>query len=132
MMVETSENGSEKFLSKQISVNIQGYETRFLAQKYSNRLFLVVTQCNSFGTLLNITKDQLNSIRPDNAEIPFSIEFLMGSEDDIYKILGKYLASIVFKDINIPILFSVALKDKSQSCFKGIIDGFKKVNVWEF
>ena len=124
-------NPSDKVSSKKITLNIEGHDTEFLAQMYSNRLFLVATQCESFGSLMNITKDDSVTMYPDNADIPFTVQFLMGVEEDMYKVLAKKLASVILKDVNFPVLLSVALKDKSPKCFRGIIDGFSQVNIWD-
>jgi glutathione peroxidase-family protein len=118
------------FITKEHHITINGHLTHIIAQKYTNRLFIIVTQCNSFGTLLSVTKEEVDALQPDNADVRFSIEVLIGVEDPIYKVLARKAASVIFKDCNIPILFSVALKDQSKECFTEIVNGLAKVDVW--
>merc|ERR1712136_290506 len=74
------------FVSKEHKADILGNPTHIIAQKYSNRLFVVITQCSSFGTLFNISKEEVDTLQPDNADVPFSIQVLIGVEDDMYKV----------------------------------------------
>lgn len=118
--------------SKKVTRCINGHQTDIVAQKFSNRIFIVISQCDSFGSLIDITRDNPDDMRPENAEIVCSVHFLMGIEDSVCKALARKLACIVFRDSDLPILLSIALKDKSLKSFKDIIEAVELVNVWEF
>ena len=120
----------DSFVSKQHDITINGQPTHIRAQKYTNRLFVIVTQCNSFGTLLNITKEEADVMQPDNVDVKFSVDVLVGVEEPVYKVLARKAAALIFRDSNLPVLFSIALKDKSKGCFAEIVDGLEKVDVW--
>ena len=117
--------------SRNISTIINNCSTDIVVKKFANRIAIFITQCQSFGTIMNIVKDDNNDFRPDNSEIPFTVELLLGVEETIYKVMARNIASIVFKETNLPILLTIALKDKSQKTFRELNDALVKVNVWE-
>lgn len=80
---------------------------------------------------MNIVKADNNDFRPDNLEVPFTVELLLGVEETIYKVMARKIASIVFKETSLPILLTIALKDRSQKTFMELNDALVKVNVWE-
>ena len=45
--------------------------------------------------------------------------------------MARKIASIVFKETSLPILLTIALKDRSQKTFMELNDALVKVNVWE-
>lgn len=117
--------------SRNISTIINNSRTDIVAKRFANRIAIFITQCQSFGTIINIVKDDNNDFRPDSLEIPFTVELLLGVEETIYKVMARKIASIVFKETNLPILLTIALKDRSQKTFKELHDALVKVNVWE-
>lgn len=116
--------------SRNISTIINNSRTDIVAKRFANRIAIFITQCQSFGTIINIVKDDNNDFRPDSLEIPFTVELLLGVEETIYKVMARKIASIVFKETNLPILLTIALKDRSQKTFKELHDALVKVNVW--
>lgn len=117
--------------SRNISTIINNSRTDIVAKRFANRIAIFITQCQSFGTIINIVKDDNNDFRPDSLDIPFTVELLLGVEETIYKVMARKIASIVFKETNLPILLTIALKDRSQKTFKELHDALVKVNVWE-
>ena len=117
--------------SRNISTIINNYSTGIIAKRFPNRIAIFITQCQSFGTIMNIVKDDNNDFRPDSSEIPFTVELLLGVEETIYKVVARKIASIVFKETNLPVLLTIALKDRSQKTFRELLDALVKVNVWE-
>ena len=117
--------------SRNISTIINNSRTDIVAKRFANRIAIFITQCQSFGTIINIVKGDNNDFRPDSLEIPFTVELLLGVEETIYKVMARKIASIVFKETNLPILLTIALKDRSQKTFKELHDALVKVNVWE-
>ena len=118
-------------LSKKYSIEINGISTQYFAQRYSNRIYLVISQCNSFGTLINVSKDEQDGLRAEVSDAAISTEFLLGVEENIYKVLAKKISSIIYKELELPILFSFALKEKSPETFQEILKHVDNVNVWE-
>lgn len=117
--------------SRSISTIINNCSTDIVAKRFANRIAIFITQCQSFGTIMNIVKDDNNDFRPDNLEVPFTVELLLGVEETIYKVMARKIASIVFKETSLPILLTIALKDRSQKTFLELNDALVKVNVWE-
>nr|XP_047126560.1 proteasome assembly chaperone 3-like [Hydra vulgaris] len=124
-----SENNTE-IVTKEFLVNNGNQETQFLAQRFSNRIFITISECNGFGSLINITKDELDVFTLENSKMSISVDFLIGVEEDIYKIIARQIAAAVFLETNLPILLAIALKDRSSKCLKDILNNLDKINVW--
>lgn len=119
--------------TKTYVAEINKNNTEFLAQRYKNRIFLVITQCNSFGSIINITKDDdTDLVMNHESDIPLSFKFLLGVEDNVYKVLAKKIGELVFREVNVPITMTLALKDKSSETLRMIMDSLQEIDVWSF
>ena len=125
----SSENNIE-VITKDFLLETDGLKTELLAQRFSNRIFITVSQCNGFGSLINISKDELGAFTSENSNIGISVDFLMGVEENIYKTIARQIAAVVFRESSSPILVAIALKDRSPKYLKDIMSSLDKVNVW--
>ncbi|XP_066914548.1 proteasome assembly chaperone 3-like [Clytia hemisphaerica] len=105
--------------------------TEFHAQKFKNRIVINITQCQSFGSVINITKDENGPMTTPNSEISVNVQFLLGEQHQMYKIISKKIGQIVFQETELPVLLTLALKSKTPEIFKLVTENIAKVDVWE-
>ena len=115
--------------SKRYTLNLNETLTEMRAQRFSNRIVINITQCQSFGSIIDITKDDnIDCVNPD-AEIYLTFRFLLGMTDNMYKVIAKKIGQTIFKEVNIPILLTLALKEKTPEMFKAIMGSLDQIDV---
>ena len=50
--------------------------------------------------------------------------------DNMYKVIAKKIGQTIFKEVNIPILLTLALKEKTPEMFKAITGSLDQIDVW--
>lgn len=96
---------------------------------YSDRVFVVISQLDKFGTLIKAWSEQ----KSDGGYL-YHINTLMGRRDD--PLLTIYARQIVERltlvGIQTPLLLAISLKDSSRStdAFQAIINHLFDKNAW--
>ena len=104
--------------------------TEFHAQKFKNRIVINITQCQSFGSIINVTKDENGPMTTPNSEISVNVQFLLGEQHQMYKIIAKKVGQMIFQETELPVLLTLALKSKTSEMFKLVTGSLEKVDVW--
>ncbi|EDO34478.1 predicted protein [Nematostella vectensis] len=117
---------------RQSAALIDGVHTDFLASWYSDRILVLVTQFQKFGTLVSVTRDQPVA-RPDQAQggtdsHTFTTKVLMGDDLPIWHVYGQQ----IFKAINgedgcKPVLVAIALQNHSPEILKCILGQLESI-----
>ena len=106
-------------------------ETEMRSQKFKNRIVINITQCQSFGSVLDLRKDDgAGQMMDTHSDIAISVRFLLGEQHPVYKVIGNKIGDTVFRETELPVLLTLALKDKTPDTFKTIIDKITEVDVW--
>ena len=134
MLADTQLNGGPSQRANEIkslhyNFPISDIKTEMIAQKFKNRIVINITQCQSFGSILDIRKDE-GQMMDAHSDIAISVRFLLGEQHPIYKILANKIAETVFRETEFPILLTLALKDKTPDVFKKIINKMSEIDVW--
>eukprot|EP00164_Ancoracysta_twista_P006385 GFYU01008879.1.p1 GENE.GFYU01008879.1~~GFYU01008879.1.p1 ORF type:complete len:121 (-),score=6.03 GFYU01008879.1:30-392(-) len=103
---------------KQLGADIEGVPTKFVLQSYSDRLFLIVTQFDKIGSMLEGSKAQ--SAQGNDTYI---VNTLLGDRagDEFYSVLARRLTEAFTQTVELPILFGLALKTQTPQAFKEIV-----------
>ena len=100
-----------------------------ICQIFSNRIFLVITECESFGTLINITKDSVNQPFSEPTSVKCATEVLFGVNEPLYKVLAQKVGMEVFRWSSLPVLLSISLKNRTPTLLNPLMDGVKKLKL---
>ena len=123
-------NRLQEVPTKKFTLQLNNVKTELVAQKFKNRIIINITQCQSFGSIINITKDDEGYFSTSNTEVALSVNFLLGLQTPVYKILATKIGNVIFKETNVPVLLTLALKDRKPDVFKAIMDSLSEVDVW--
>jgi Uncharacterised conserved protein (DUF2372). len=123
-------NRLQEVATKKFTIQLNDLTTELMAQKFKNRIVVNITQCQSFGSIINITKDDEGYFSTSNSEVALSLNFLLGLQTPVYKILATKIGVVIFKATNMPILLTLALKDRKPDAFKAIMENLKEIDVW--
>lgn len=134
MLADTVLNGGPSQRANEIkslhyNFQINNIETEMRSQKFKNRILINITQCQSFGSILDIRKDE-EQIMNAHSEIGISVRFLLGEQHPVYKVIGNKIGDAVFRETELPVLLTLALKDKTPDTFKKIVDKISDIDVW--
>ena len=134
MLADTPLNGGPSQRANEIkslhhNFQINDIKTEMMAQKFKNRIVINITQCQSFGSILDIRKDE-GQMMNVSSDIGISVRFLLGEQHPIYKILANKIGETVFRETELPVLLTLALKDKTTDMFKTIMLKIAEIDVW--
>ena len=65
-----------------------------------------------------------------NSEISVNVQFLLGEQHQMYKIIAKKVGQMIFQETELPVLLTLALKSKTSEMFKLVTGSLEKVDVW--
>eukprot|EP01119_Soliformovum_irregulare_P020859 TRINITY_DN6823_c0_g1_i1.p1 TRINITY_DN6823_c0_g1~~TRINITY_DN6823_c0_g1_i1.p1 ORF type:complete len:160 (+),score=18.24 TRINITY_DN6823_c0_g1_i1:26-505(+) len=81
--------------TKQIAAKIEGIHTEIIINVYLDYVFIIITQTNKIGTIIEATKDQ-DQYFEGESEGSFSVKVHIGKrDDDLNAIYGRQLAQLV-------------------------------------
>lgn len=113
------------------SFQMNDMETEMRSQKFKNRIVINITQCQTFGSVLDIRKDDTTGLVSEaRTDSGISLRFLLGEQHPVYKVIGNRIGNAVFRESELPILLTLALKDKTPDIFKKIMDSVEAIDVW--
>ncbi|XP_061556928.1 proteasome assembly chaperone 3 [Phycodurus eques] len=114
--------------SRQTQKEINGIATQVVCTKFSNYIFIVITQYGKIGTLVSVTPES----RCDDFSAPiFATKVLLGRDEPLTHVCGKNLGTFVSLEAgNRPVLLGLALKDSSVDAIKQMKELIKSCQVW--
>ncbi|XP_066595058.1 proteasome assembly chaperone 3-like [Prorops nasuta] len=108
------------------SIVINDNSTDIVVQKYSNRIFLIITQYKKFGTLLSVNREA--AINQFNGTT-FRIKTLFGKESLEIHAAARFIADHF--ETEKPLLMSIGLKDYESKTLKAIVAAIKEMKAFD-
>ncbi|KAI0207753.1 Proteasome assembly chaperone 3 [Lamellibrachia satsuma] len=102
--------------SSQGAALIDGIHTDVVCTNFSDRLFIVITQYQKFGTLVSVTRDTV--VKDGMREPTYSTNVLLGRDEPETHVIARNLASEI--PVVKPLLFALALKQASPSVLRSL------------
>lgn len=115
-------------LESKATLEIEGITTEILCTSFDNRIFVVITQINKFGTFLNAWAEP----KADGGKL-YMINTLLGKRDDpLLTIYARQMIERLSVYTAKPILLAISLKDegRSREQFQAILNKFFEIAVW--
>lgn len=106
-----------------------GVPTRFVLTAYSNRIFVVVTQSDNFGTLIAAQNE--SPMTPSTCT--YSTKILLGRRDDeSLESYARTLCELIYKrNANAgQLLLAISIKEHSPETFRGVMKELEANRVW--
>eukprot|EP00057_Strongylocentrotus_purpuratus_P003478 XP_003726744.1 PREDICTED: proteasome assembly chaperone 3 [Strongylocentrotus purpuratus] len=104
-------------ITKKGAVLLDGKHVDVALTTFEDRLLLVITQYQKFGTLVHVTRDNLPL---DKREEIYSTRVLLGNDEPVTHVFARNIAKHVLKTQSKPLLLSIALEDYTPEVMKGI------------
>ncbi|XP_046750296.1 proteasome assembly chaperone 3-like [Diprion similis] len=115
----TSPNLTFASKDKSAGVVISGVHTDIVIKNYRNRMFLIITQFEKFGSILTVTKEEAAK------SAVYTVKTILGKDDDQIHVAVRYIAEQI--DTEKPLLISICLKDYGVETVKHIVAAIKKI-----
>ncbi|XP_011441183.1 proteasome assembly chaperone 3 isoform X1 [Magallana gigas] len=110
--------------SKQVAVDLDGEATEVLCCHYEDYDFIIATQLNKMGTMVEVTRDvvlqEMSAARPS-----YTTRVLLGVDEPLTHVIAKNLLSKL--DTTKKVLLSFSLKDNSPKVIQRLSDVIKTV-----
>ena len=92
---------------------ISGVHTDLLISRYSDKLFISLTQLGKLGTILLVEKETVKTgdARTEDGRLVFSSQVLLGQDSEELQLLARVLAEKL--QLSCPLILSVAVKQLS-------------------
>lgn len=109
---------------------INGNHTDFAVIAYSNRVFVIITQCGKIGNLYSVQRSstQKDEIFSASALFIYEIKCILGAESEEATQAVRLLAEKL--DISRPLLLSLTLPLLDYSTLKQITDALLEHKCW--
>lgn len=114
-----SQNGP---VTKLIAGVVQGRHTDLVVTRYSDKLFLAVTQLGKLGTLLEVRRDrvEVTGEAARGGRAVFSCSVLLGQDTEEVHLLARMLAERL--ELSQPLVLSVGVKGLTVDLAKLMVD----------
>ena len=106
-----------------------GVPTQFVLTAYSNRIFVVVTQSQNFGTLIQASAD--NPLNMSGTS--YSTRVLVGRRDDeVLEAYARTMVELITKRAPNagPLLLSISIEQHSSEMFHAVMQAVEEHRVW--
>lgn len=114
--------------TKQGAVTIDGVHTDIVCTAFEDHTFLVITQYQKLGTLVQVLQD---GEIPDERNPTFTTKVLLGKDEPITHVYARNLATTVCSAPNSkPLLLAIALKKHSPAVLKTLQRIIMDYQVW--
>ncbi|XP_064626770.1 proteasome assembly chaperone 3-like [Lineus longissimus] len=110
---------------KQNAALINDIHTEVVCSNYNDVAFIIVTQYQKMGTLMDITKDV---VLEDRGDATYTTKVLLGKDEPILHVIAKQIVTKI--NLKKPVLLSLALKDTSRETLRAILGLLEKATVW--
>lgn len=113
---------------KSLAAKIDNIHTDFVIIEFINRVFIVITQRQTFSNLLSVTKDTPKTFEETSDEI-YTVKSIFGVDSDQNsQLVARFLCE--HTSINKPVLFALGLKDHSPRTVRALRDVINKHKTW--
>ncbi|KAL9950260.1 hypothetical protein ACROYT_G042735 [Oculina patagonica] len=118
--------------TRQTAAIIDGIHTEVLCSAYQDRIFVVVSQFEKIGTLIDVNKMSSSATQDSSSQgsHTFSTRTLMGSDEEIWHVYAKQIGTLVNEHSNKPVLLGIALKKHSPQILQQILKLLQSNRVW--
>ncbi|XP_071144588.1 proteasome assembly chaperone 3-like [Mytilus galloprovincialis] len=120
----TSASPSFPVKTKQTSELIGGHNTQVLCSHFSDKLFIIVTQLNKIGNLIEVQRDVVLDEEAGRQPM-YSTRILLGVDEPLTHVLAKNLLSKI--DSKKPVVLGMSLQDTSRDTVVAISNIVKTV-----
>ena len=100
---------------------LSGVHTDLLITKYSDKLFISVTQLGKLGTILLVEKEAVKTgdSRTEDGRLVFSSQVLLGQDSEELHLLARVLAEKL--NLSSPLVLSVGVKHLSLALVTDLV-----------
>ncbi len=101
----------------------------FVNAEYSDRVFVVITQINKFGTMLSAWAEA----KSDGGKL-YQVSTLMGKRDDpLLNIYARQIIERMAVSTDKPLLLSISLHPdgRSAAIFQSVLNRLFEINTWQ-
>lgn len=102
-----------------------GHHTDIALKIYSNRILLIVTHFEKFGSLVTVTR---GAALPQFNDSVYSSKVLFGKDDVEIVAAARYIAEQINADK--PLLISISLKDYDVETLRAVVEAINKMKPW--
>jgi len=107
-------------LSKLVGGLVASVHTDLVITKYSDKIFVCVTQLGKLGTILQVERDQVRSGEAGGGKVVYSSTVLLGQDSEEIQLLGRVLAEKC--QLSKPLILSVGVKGLSIRVALELVD----------
>ncbi|XP_046578068.1 proteasome assembly chaperone 3-like [Haliotis rubra] len=111
-------------VTKQVAKEVNNNHTDVLCSKFDDRLLLVVSQLQKFGTMVQISRSIVLDEMQQSSSV-YSTKVLLGSDEPLTHVLAKNLIAEV--TTTKPIILTMSLKDTTPKTVKALASLVKEV-----
>jgi len=105
---------------------INDTHTDIYCSHFEDRLLIIISQFEKLGVLLSVTRDMALNDSADTHV--FNVRTMLGEEDPETTVIARNLASHI--DVSKPIMFGLALKDKSSLPLRPLLELLNRHRCW--
>ena len=107
---------------------IGGVHTNVVVSEFENKLFIVVSQLERLGTLVELTRERENF--DDGCAPPtFNTKVLLGKDDPLTHVMARNIVSKI--PVSKPILIAMALKDTKPETIRSLEELVHMHRTWD-
>ncbi|OWF46045.1 proteasome assembly chaperone 3-like [Mizuhopecten yessoensis] len=107
----------------QKTVMVNDHKTDILCSHFTDKLFVVVTQFNKLGNLIELKRDVVVDDAITTSRPSYSTKVLMGRDEPLMHVLAKNVMGKL--DIKKPVVLALALKDESPKSVAQLSEAVK-------
>ncbi|XP_046361631.1 proteasome assembly chaperone 3-like [Haliotis cracherodii] len=111
-------------MTKQVTKVVNDNHTDVLCSRFDDRLLLVVSQLQKFGTMVQISRNIVLDEMQQSTSV-YSTKVLLGSDEPLTHVLAKNLIAEV--KTTKPIILTMSLKDTTPQTVKALAALVKEV-----
>ena len=107
---------------------VGGVHTNVVVSEFDNKLFIIVSQLQKLGTLVELTRERENFDDPSNTPT-FNSKVLLGKDDPLTHVMARNIVSKI--PVSKPILIAMALKDTKPEIIRSLEDLVHLHRTWD-
>ncbi|XP_046647981.1 proteasome assembly chaperone 3-like [Daphnia pulicaria] len=106
------------------TIEINGNSTEVVISKFSDKLFIILTQYGKVGNVVEVRRDVAQ--KDDSSSAVYSVRVLFGRDDEEIHVAARFLVNFIPTQQNI--LFALSLKDYQPKTLRQVGE-FLKINL---
>lgn len=107
--------------TKTETFEVNGNSTEIVISKFSDRLFVIITQYGKVGNLVEVRRDVAQ--KDDSSSLVFSVRVLLGKDDEEIHVAARFLVNFIATSQSV--LFGLSLKDYQPQTLRQIGERLK-------